>query len=122
MPLLSREAVYSGDFDRPFTVDVTRHGADQFDDYFPPSGAIVAGSGSRGYSQQVPGLSAGRADLCGSAISCHGSCSCASAKIAISNDMRHCAAWTVGNSFDALMTELRRADAFYDSGIIPTAG
>ncbi len=33
-PLMSREAVYSGDFDRRFAVDVTRHGADQFDDFF----------------------------------------------------------------------------------------
>ena len=33
-PLLSREAVYSGEFDRRFAVDVTRRGADQFDDFF----------------------------------------------------------------------------------------
>jgi hypothetical protein len=32
--LFSREAVYSGDFDRQFEVDVTRHGAEQFDDFF----------------------------------------------------------------------------------------
>ncbi len=33
-PLLSREAVYSGAFDRHFAVDTTRHGAEQFDDLF----------------------------------------------------------------------------------------
>lgn len=33
-PLLSRQAVDSGDFDRRFAVDATRHGAEQFDDYF----------------------------------------------------------------------------------------
>jgi len=33
-PLLSREAVYSGEFDRRFQVDVTRRGAEQFDDFF----------------------------------------------------------------------------------------
>ena len=32
--VLSRDAVYSGDFDRKFEVDVTRRGADQFDDFF----------------------------------------------------------------------------------------
>ena len=32
--MLSREAVYSGDFDRQFAVDATRRGAEQFDDYF----------------------------------------------------------------------------------------
>ena len=32
--LLSRDAVYSGDFDRRFAVDATRHGAEQFDDFF----------------------------------------------------------------------------------------
>lgn len=32
--ILSRETVYSGDFDRRFAVGVTRHGAEQFDDYF----------------------------------------------------------------------------------------
>ena len=32
--ILSREAVYSGDFDRYFTIDATRRGAEQFDDYF----------------------------------------------------------------------------------------
>lgn len=31
---LSREAVYSGDFDRMYDVDSTRRGAEQFDDYF----------------------------------------------------------------------------------------
>ena len=33
-PMLSRQAVYSGEFDRSFAVDVTRHGAKQFDDLF----------------------------------------------------------------------------------------
>lgn len=32
--LLSREAIYSGAFDRRFNVATTRRGADQFDDYF----------------------------------------------------------------------------------------
>ncbi len=31
---LSREVVYSGDFDRRFAIGTTRHGAEQFDDYF----------------------------------------------------------------------------------------
>lgn len=31
---LSREVVYSGEFDRQFQVEATRQGADQFDDYF----------------------------------------------------------------------------------------
>ncbi len=33
-PLLSRHAVYSGDFDRRFEVGGTRHGSEQFDDFF----------------------------------------------------------------------------------------
>lgn len=33
-PLLSRQAIYSGDFDRRFAVEATRHGAKQFDDFF----------------------------------------------------------------------------------------
>ena len=32
--VLSREVVYSGEFDRQFSVDTTRRGADQFDDVF----------------------------------------------------------------------------------------
>ena len=32
--LLSHESIYSGRFDRQFNIDVTRRGAEQFDDYF----------------------------------------------------------------------------------------
>jgi len=115
-PLLSREAVYSGDFDRHFTVDVTRHGADQFDDYFLRQVRSWRERLARDIHQQVPGLSPVEltyaVQLFLSRI--------VFLRICEDRDIERyetLRGLTVGNSFDALMTELRRADAFYDSGL-----
>ena len=115
-PLLSREAVYSGDFDRRFAVDVTRHGADQFDDFFLRQVRSWRELLARDIHQQVPGLSlielTYAVQLFLSRI--------VFLRICEDRDIERyqtLRGLTTGNSFDALMTELRRADAFYDSGL-----
>lgn len=115
-PLLSREAVYSGDFDRRFSVDVTRQGANQFDDYFLRQVRSWRERLARDIHRQVPGLSpielTYAVQLFLSRIVFLRICE--DRDIERYETLRGLAA---GNSFDALMAELRRADAFYDSGL-----
>jgi methylase of polypeptide subunit release factors len=115
-PLLSREAVYSGDFDRRFAVDVTRHGADQFDDFFLRQVRSWRERLARDIHQHAPGLSPVELTY---AVQLFLSRIvflriCEDRDIERYETLRGLAA---GNSFDALMVELRRADAFYDSGL-----
>ena len=115
-PLLSREAVYSGDFDRRFAVDVTRHGADQFDDFFLRQVRSWRERLARDIHQQVPGLSP---DELTYAVQLFLS-RIVFLRICEDRDIERyetLRGLTAGNSFDALMKELRRADAFYDSGL-----
>lgn len=114
--LLSREAVYSGDFDRRFAVDVTRHGADQFDDFFLRQVRSWRERLARDIHQHAPGLSPVEltyaVQLFLSRI--------VFLRICEDRDIERyetLRGLTAGNSFDALMAELRRADAFYDSGL-----
>jgi len=115
-PLLSRDAVYSGDFDRHFAVDVTRHGADQFDDFFLGQVRSWRERLASDIHQHTPGLSALEltyaVQLFLSRI--------VFLRICEDRDIEQyemLRALAAGNSFDALMVELRRADAFYDSGL-----
>lgn len=115
-PLLSREAVYSGDFDGRFAVDVTRHGADQFDDFFLRQVRSWRERLARDIHQHAPGLSPVELTY---AVQLFLSRIvflriCEDRDIQRYETLRGLAA---GNSFDALMGELRRADAFYDSGL-----
>lgn len=115
-PLLSREAVYSGHFDQRFAVDVTRHGAEQFDDYFLRQVRSWRSRLAKDIYQQVPGLSPVEltyaVQLFLSRI--------VFLRICEDRDIERyetLRGLTVGNSFEAFMVELRRADAFYDSGL-----
>lgn len=115
-PMLSREAIYSGDFDRRFAVDVTRHGADQFDDYFLRQVRSWRERLARDIHQHAPGLSPVELTY---AVQLFLSRIvflriCEDRDIERYETLRGLA---TGNSFDALMAELRRADAFYDSGL-----
>ena len=112
----SREAIYSGDFDRRFGIHVIRHGVQQFDDYFL--------SQVRAWRERL-------------AINIHANTSdLNSAELAYAVQLflsrivflRICEDRDIekyetlknlndGNTFAALMGVLQRADAFYDSGL-----
>lgn len=115
-PLLSREAVYSGDFDRRFSVDATRHGADQFDDFFLRQVRSWRERLARDIHQNTPGLSPAELTY---AVQLFLSRIvflriCEDRDIERYETLRGLAG---NNSFNALLEELRRADAFYDSGL-----
>lgn len=115
-PLLSREAVYSGDFDRRFAVEIAKHGTDQFDDFFLRQVRSWRERLARDIHKQVPGLTplelTYAVQLFLSRIVFLRICE--DRDIERYENLRNLPA---GNSFDALMNELRRADAFYDSGL-----
>lgn len=115
-PLLSREAVYSGEFDTRFAVDVTRHGAEQFDDYFLRQVRSWRERLAQDIHRNTPGLSATEltyaVQLFLSRI--------VFLRICEDRDIERyetLRGLSGANSFEALLTELRRADAFYDSGL-----
>lgn len=115
-PLLSREAVYSGEFDRRFAVDFTRHGVEQFDNYFLRQVRSWRERLARDIHHHVPGLSPVELTY---AVQLFLSRIvflriCEDRDIERYETLRGLAA---ANSFGSLMVELRRADAFYDSGL-----
>lgn len=115
-PLLSRCAVYSGDFDRLFAVDVTRHGTEQFDDLFLRQVRSWRERLAIDIHRQTPGLTPTELTY---AVQLFLSRIiflriCEDRDIERYETLRDLA---VGHSFDALMVKLRRADAFYDSGL-----
>jgi len=115
-PLLSRQSVYSGDFDRRFAVDATRHGAEQFDDFFLRQVRSWRERLAADIHANTPGLSPAEltyaVQLFLSRI--------VFLRICEDRDIEHyetLKGLPAVNTFDALMVELRRADAFYDSGL-----
>jgi len=115
-PLLSRAAIYSGDFDRRFGVDVTRHGAEQFDDYFLQQVRSWRERLASDIHRNVPGLTPAEltyvVQLFLSRI----------IFLRICEDREieryeNLLSLVSDHAFDALMEELRRADSFYDSGL-----
>jgi hypothetical protein len=115
-PLLSRDAVYSGDFDREFAVDVTRHGANQFDDFFLRQVRSWRERLAVDIHRHNPALSPPQLTY---AVQLFLSRIvflriCEDRDIERYETLRGLAA---ANAFDALMVELRRADDFYDSGL-----
>ncbi len=115
-PLLSRQAVYSGDFDRRFAVDVTRHGAEQFDDFFLRQVRSWRERMAADIHANTPGLSAVELTY---AVQLFLSRIvflriCEDREIERYETLKNLPA---ANTFDALMAELRRADEFYDSGL-----
>ena len=115
-PLMSRAAVYSGDFDRRFAVDVTRHGAEQFDDFFLRQVRSWRERLAVDIHAHTPGLSPAELTY---AVQLFLSRIvflriCEDREIERYQMLRDLAA---DNTFNALMVELRRADTFYDSGL-----
>jgi len=115
-PLLSRQAVYSGDFDRRFAVDVTRHGAEQFDDLFLRQVRSWRERLASDIHASTPGLSQSELTY---AVQLFLSRIvflriCEDREIERYATLRNLPA---ANTFDALTAELRRADDFYDSGL-----
>lgn len=114
--LLSRDAVYSGDFDRRFAVDVTRHGTEQFDSFFLRQVRSWRERLAVDIHGHNPALSPAELTY---AVQLFLSRIvflriCEDRDIEQYEMLRGLAA---ANAFDALMAELRRADAFYDSGL-----
>ncbi|MBP0715090.1 N-6 DNA methylase [Burkholderia sola] len=115
-PILSRQAVYSGDFDRRFAVGVTRHGAEQFDDFFLRQVRSWRERLAADIHVNTPGLSPAELTY---AVQIFLSRIvflriCEDREIERYETLRNLPA---ANTFDALLNELRRADAFYDSGL-----
>lgn len=115
-PLLSRHSVYSGEFDARFEVEETRHGANQFDDFFLRQvrswrerlAADIHATGPDLTSQELTyAVQLFLSRIIFLRI-------CEDREIERYETLRHL---PVDNTFDALMAELRRADAFYNSGL-----
>ncbi len=114
--LLSREAVYSGAFDRQFEVDATRRGAEQFDDYFLRQVHDWRERLAVDIHANTPDLTAEEltyaVQLFLSRI--------LFLRICEDREIEKYATLMnldAGTAFDGLMTILRRADEFYDSGL-----
>ena len=115
-PLLSREAVYSGHFDRQFKVTGTRRGAEQFDDFFLGQIRRWRERLAVDIRQNTPDLTSAEltyvVQLFLSRI--------IFLRICEDRDIERYATLRDlhgSGSFQALMKELRRADEFYDSGL-----
>jgi type I restriction-modification system DNA methylase subunit len=115
-PLLSRADVYSGEFDRRFAVDVTRCGAEQFDDFFLGQVRAWRERLAEDINSNTPGLTSGEltyaVQLFLSRI--------VFLRICEDREIEHYSnlkSLVEKDTFNALMAELRRADAFYDSGL-----
>lgn len=115
-PLLSRQAVYSGEFDRHFAVDVTRHGAEQFDDLFLRQVRSWRQRLATDIHANTPGINPAELTY---AVQLFLSRIiflriCEDREIERYETLRNL---PPGNTFAAFVTELRRADEFYDSGL-----
>lgn len=115
-PLLSRAAVYSGEFDRRFEVDVTRHGAEQFDDFFLRQVRSWRERLAADIHARTPGLSSQELTY---AVQLFLSRIvflriCEDREIERYETLRRLPG---AGTFDALTAELRRADGFYNSGL-----
>lgn len=114
--LLSHESVLSGSFDRHFSIDTTRHGAQQFDDFFLTQVRDWRARLAADINENTSGLSSEEltyaVQLFLSRI----------VFLRICEDREIEKYETLKNldssaTFDALMDLLRRADEFYDSGL-----
>ncbi|MEY2565018.1 MAG: hypothetical protein QOH88_3211 [Verrucomicrobiota bacterium] len=115
-PLVSRESLYSGDFDQRFAVDVTRHGNQQFDNLFLGQVRSWRERLSVDIHANTPSLTAAELTY---AVQLFLSRIvflriCEDREIERYEMLKSLSAI---NTFDALMVELRRADEFYDSGL-----
>lgn len=114
--LLSRQTVYSGDFDIRFSVDATRQGAEQFDDLFLRQVRSWRERLATDILENTPNLISTELTY---AVQLFLSRIvflriCEDRDIERYETLRNLPA---SNTFNALMDELRRADDFYDSGL-----
>lgn len=114
--LLSREAVYSGAFDRHFAIDATRRGAEQFDDFFLGQVRDWRERLAIDIHANTPGLSA---DELTYAVQLFLSRIvflriCEDREIEKYETLK---SLDTPGTFDALVEILRHADEFYDSGL-----
>jgi type I restriction-modification system DNA methylase subunit len=114
--ILSRQVVYSGDFDRHFAVGSTRHGAEQFDDFFLRQVKSWRERLAVDIHANTPGLSPSELTY---AVQLFLSRIvflriCEDREIERYETLKNL---PPANTFNALMDELRRADQFYDSGL-----
>ena len=113
---LARDTVYSGEFDRNFAVGVTRRGAEQFDDFFLRQVQTWRERLAVDVLENCPGLIPGELTYAVQLFLCRIVFLriCEDRDIEKYETLRNLDA---GDTFNALIGELRRADAFYDSGI-----
>ena len=113
--VLARESIYSGEFDRKFGVDVTRRGAEQFDDLFLRQVRDWRERLALDIHANCPGLSSQELTYAVQLFLCRIVFLriCEDREIEKYETLRNL---NEGATF-ALMAELRRADDFYDSGI-----
>jgi type I restriction-modification system DNA methylase subunit len=114
--ILSREMVYSGDFDRHFGISATRQGAEQFDDFFLRQVRIWRERLAADIHANTPGLSPTELTY---AVQLFLSRIvflriCEDREIEKYENLKDLVA---GNTFASLMEVLKRADEFYDSGL-----
>lgn len=113
---LSREAVYSGEFDRRFATDVKRQGVEHFDAYFLSQVKSWRERLAVDIMRNVPGLSASELTFAVQLFLSR----IIFLRICEDRDIeRYEMLKGLGaqNSFNLFMNEMRRADAFYDSGL-----
>jgi type I restriction-modification system DNA methylase subunit len=115
-PLLSKYSVYSGAFDQRFAIGVTRHGAEQFDDYFLRQVRSWRERLATDIHTNTPELNSQELTY---AVQLFLSRIvflriCEDRDIERYENLRNLPAT---NTFEALLAELRRADAFYNSGL-----
>ena len=115
-PRLSRASVYSGEFDKLFAVEATRHGAEQFDDFFLRQVRSWRERLAKDIYANTPNLTP---DELTYAVQLFLSRIvflriCEDREIERYENLKNLPS---ANTFNALVGELRRADAFYDSGL-----
>ena len=114
--LLSREAVYSGDFDRKFSLDSTRVGVEQFDEFFLRQVRSWRERLAQDIHQNTPSLSPAELTYAVQLflVRIVFLRICEDRDIEQYETLRNLAR---NDSFKALLNQLRLADAFYNSGL-----
>lgn len=113
---LSREAVYSGDFDRRFAVDVARRGTESFDHFFLQQVQRWRMLLAEDICANSPKITAGRLTYAVQLFLCR----LVFLRICEAHDIEKyetLKGLDANDTFNALTEELKRADKFYDSGI-----
>lgn len=114
--LLSREAVYSGEFDRRFAADDIHHGAEQFDDFFLSQVRSWRERLATDIHANTPGLSPVELNYAVQLFLLR----IVFLRICEDREIERyetLKSLSTDNTFDALTAQLRLADEFYDSGL-----